>query len=103
MSTISTFEQIGRDCFPGLRVSTVWLQPGEYETIIFHRLPNGLCAEELYCERYATREAVRPRRPRTMTELEAIRIVYNLAVKLLRLPVEDNELDALFKVREMVK
>jgi hypothetical protein len=38
-----------------------------------------------------------------MTELEAIRIVYNLAVKLLRLPVEDNELDALFKVREMVK
>jgi hypothetical protein len=38
-----------------------------------------------------------------MTELEAIRIVYNLAVKLLRLPVGDDELDALFKVREMVK
>lgn len=56
MPTISTFEQIGRDCFPGLRVSTVWLTDGEYETIIFHRLPNGRIAEELYCERYASRE-----------------------------------------------
>lgn len=56
MLTNSTFEQIGRDCFPGIRVSTVWLQPGEYETMIFHRLPNGQCAEELYCERYASRE-----------------------------------------------
>jgi hypothetical protein len=45
-------------CFPGLRVSTVSLDYAEgYETMIFHRLPNGQCAEELYCERYATREA----------------------------------------------
>jgi hypothetical protein len=48
---------IGRDCFPGLRVSTVQLEAGEYETMIFHRLPNGQCADEIYCERYASAEA----------------------------------------------
>jgi hypothetical protein len=55
-------EIVGRDCFPGLRVSTVRLEPepargwDEYETMIFHRLPNGQCADEIYCERYDTRE-----------------------------------------------
>jgi hypothetical protein len=47
---------IGRDCFPGIRVSTVWLMQDGYETMIFHRLPNGQCAEEIYAERYETRE-----------------------------------------------
>jgi hypothetical protein len=49
-------EIIGRDCFPGLRVSTVRLE-GEYETMIFHRLPNGQCVDEIYCERYPSRES----------------------------------------------
>jgi hypothetical protein len=37
-----------------------------------------------------------------MTDLEAIRKVYELAIKHLKLPVADDQLDALFKVREMV-
>jgi hypothetical protein len=47
---------VGRDCFPGLRVSTVLLlEEDEYETMIFHRLPNGQLAEELYAQRYESR------------------------------------------------
>jgi hypothetical protein len=37
-----------------------------------------------------------------MTDKEAIEIVYNLTIKLLRLPVTDQELDALLKVRAIV-
>jgi hypothetical protein len=37
-----------------------------------------------------------------MTDLEAIQKVYELAIKHLKLPVADDQLDALFKVREMV-
>lgn len=37
-----------------------------------------------------------------MTDLEAIRKVYDLAIKYMKLPVADDQLDALFKVRKMV-
>lgn len=37
-----------------------------------------------------------------MTNEDAIGIVYNLAVKFIRLPLTDEELDALFKVRTML-
>lgn len=37
-----------------------------------------------------------------MTDLEAIQKVYELAIKFLKLPVADDQLDALFRVREMV-
>jgi hypothetical protein len=37
-----------------------------------------------------------------MSNEEAIAIVYNLTIRFLRLPVTDQELDALFKVRAMV-
>lgn len=37
-----------------------------------------------------------------MTDLEAIRKVYELAIRHLKLPIADDQLDALFKVREMV-
>jgi hypothetical protein len=37
-----------------------------------------------------------------MTDSEAIRTVYDLAVKFLKSPLTDDELDALFKVRSMV-
>jgi hypothetical protein len=37
-----------------------------------------------------------------MTDLEAIQKVYELAIKHLKLPVADDYLDALFKVREIV-
>jgi hypothetical protein len=37
-----------------------------------------------------------------MTERKAIEIVYNLTIKFLRTPLTDEQLDALFKVREMV-
>jgi hypothetical protein len=37
-----------------------------------------------------------------MTDLEAIQKVYDLAIKFLRLPVADDQLDALFKVRAML-
>lgn len=38
-----------------------------------------------------------------MTDLEAIQKVYELAIKYLKLPVADDQLEALFKVRRMVK
>jgi hypothetical protein len=38
-----------------------------------------------------------------MTDEEAIRKVYDLAIKFLKLPVKDDELDALFKVRDLVQ
>lgn len=41
-------------------------------------------------------------RDKQMTDLEAIRKVYDLAVKFLKTPVTDDQLDALFKVRRMV-
>jgi hypothetical protein len=37
-----------------------------------------------------------------MTDLEAIQKVYELAIKYLKLPVADDQLDALFMVRELV-
>jgi hypothetical protein len=37
-----------------------------------------------------------------MTDMEAIRKVYDLAVKFLKTPLTDDELDALFQVRAMV-
>lgn len=37
-----------------------------------------------------------------MTNEEAIGIVYNLAIRSLRTPLTDDELDALFKVRAML-
>lgn len=37
-----------------------------------------------------------------MSDLEAIRKVYELAIRFLKLPVEDDQLDALFRVREIV-
>jgi hypothetical protein len=41
-------------------------------------------------------------RDKQMMDLEAIRMVYELAIKAIRGPVTDEQLDALFKVREMV-
>lgn len=37
-----------------------------------------------------------------MTDLEAIQKVYELAIRFLKSPLTDTELDALFKVRRMV-
>jgi hypothetical protein len=37
-----------------------------------------------------------------MTDLEAIQKVYELAIKRLKLPVAEDQLDALFRVREIV-
>jgi hypothetical protein len=38
----------------------------------------------------------------TDKDLQAVRIVYDLAIKFLKSPLNDEELDALFRVREMV-
>lgn len=38
-----------------------------------------------------------------MTDEEAIGIVYHLAIKFLKTPLTDEELDALFKVRSMLE
>jgi hypothetical protein len=39
----------------------------------------------------------------TDEDFRAIRIVYDLAIKFLKSPLNDEELDALFRVREMLK